>query len=249
MARQHSNAAYAPDDVEDAKRGRPRVSTQPWAHDRGLEYMGSSLPGAFSPVMPIWQDYVFNLARGSLSPTRFGYVANELDEIGLDDSRTVFLLYGCTVLAVRIFGARIPDRFGPLTSGSLALSAAAAGLVVVAAVHSPAGLYAGTFVFSLGMSLLYPAMLTLALTGVPERERGSAVGTISSFFDLSQGLGAAILGAAVAVAGYRGAFVGAAAMSVVGLVLLRSGIDRRTTAPVDHGAASAAREHVEPEPT
>ena len=177
------------------------------------------------------------------------FVPLYVDEIGLTDSRAVFLLYGCTVLAVRIFGARIPDRFGPLASGSLAMTASATGLVLIAAVHSPLGLYLGTFVFSLGMSLLYPAMLTLALTGVPERERGSAVGTISSFFDLSQGLGAAILGAAVAVAGYRGAFVGAAAMAVVGVVLLRSGIDRRTSAPVDHDAASAAREHVEPEPT
>ena len=180
------------------------------------------------------------------------FVPLYVDEIGLQDSRAVFLLYGCTVLAVRIFGARIPDRFGPLASGSLAMSASAAGLVVIAAVHSPMGLYLGTFVFSLGMSLLYPAMLTLALTGVPERERGSAVGTISSFFDLSQGLGAVILGAAVALAGYRGAFVGAAAMAVLGVVLLRSGIDRRTTAPTDHDAATAAREHVEhvePEPT
>jgi len=177
------------------------------------------------------------------------FVPLYVDEIGLTDSRAVFLLYGCTVLAVRIFGARIPDRFGPLASGSVAMTASAAGLVLVAAVHSPLGLYLGTFVFSLGMSLLYPAILTLALTGVPERERGSAVGTISSFFDLSQGLGAAILGAAVAVAGYRGAFLGAAAMAVLGLVLLRGGIDRRTSAPVDHEAASAAREHVEPEPT
>lgn len=177
------------------------------------------------------------------------FVPLYVDEIGLADSRAVFLLYGCTVLAVRIFGARIPDRFGPLASGSLAMTASASGLVLIAAIHSPFGLYLGTFVFSLGMSLLYPAMLTLALTGVPERERGSAVGTISSFFDLSQGLGAAILGAAVAVAGYRGAFVGAAAMAVLGVVLLRSGIDRRTAAPVDHTAAAAAREHVEPEPT
>jgi MFS family permease len=177
------------------------------------------------------------------------FVPLYVGELGMDDSRAVFLLYGCTVLAVRIFGARIPDRFGPLASGSLAMSASAAGLVVIAAVPTSWGLYLGTFVFSLGMSLLYPAMLTLALTGVPERERGSAVGTISSFFDLSQGLGAALLGAAVALAGYRGAFLGAAAMAVLGVVLLRSGIDRRTAAPTDHDAAAAAREHVEPEPT
>jgi hypothetical protein len=85
VGRTHSYAAYAPDDVTDAKRGHPEVSLQPWATARGLEYMGSTLPGAFSPVMPIWQDYVFNLCRGTFAPGRYGYVAHELDEVGLDD--------------------------------------------------------------------------------------------------------------------------------------------------------------------
>lgn len=85
MGRTHSYAAYAPDDVADARRGHPEVSLQPWATAHGLEYLGTSLPGAFSPVLPTWQDYVFNLSRGSLAPGRYGYVAHELHEVGLDD--------------------------------------------------------------------------------------------------------------------------------------------------------------------
>jgi MFS family permease len=176
------------------------------------------------------------------------FVPLYVGEIDMEDSSGVFLLYGCTILAVRILGARIPDRIGPLRAGTIATVTAAAGMVVIAAVESPAGLYAGTFVFSLGMSLLYPAMLTLALTGVPPRERGSAVGTISSFFDLSQGLGAAVLGGSVALSGYRGAFVTSAILAFVGAALLRGGIDRRTKDPIDPDAAELARQHVEPEP-
>lgn len=176
------------------------------------------------------------------------FVPLYVGDVGLEDSSGVFLLYGCTILAVRILGAKIPDRVGPLRAGSAATAAVAVGLVVIAVFQTPLGLYAGTFVFSCGMSLLYPAMLTLALTGVPDNERGSAVGTISSFFDLSQGIGAALLGLTVALSGYRGAFLTAAALAVVGLVLLRSGIDRRAGGPTDHAAAAAAREHLEPEP-
>ena len=58
----------------------------------------------------------------------------------------------------------------------------------------PAGLFVGTSLFAAGMSLLYPAMLLLALDRAPDTERASVVGTFSSFFDLSQGLGALILG-------------------------------------------------------
>lgn len=176
------------------------------------------------------------------------FVPLYVDELGMEDSSGVFLLYGCTVLAVRILGARIPDRIGPLRAGSFATVASAAGLLVVAAAGSSVGLHVGTFVFALGMSLLYPAVLTLALTGVPERERGAAVGTVSSFFDLSQGLGAALLGIAVGLAGHRGAFVTAAAFSLLGLALLRSRVGHRGGGEVDHEAAAAAREQVEREP-
>ena len=178
----------------------------------------------------------------------FAFVPLYVDELGMEDSSGVFLLYGCTVLAVRILGARIPDRIGPLRAGSFATVASAAGLLVVAAAGSSVGLHVGTFVFALGMSLLYPAVLTLALTGVPERERGAAVGTVSSFFDLSQGLGAALLGIAVGLAGHRGAFVTAAAFSLLGLALLRSRVGHRGGGEVDHEAAAAAREQVEREP-
>ena len=40
---------------------------------------------------------------------------------------------------------------------------------------------------------MYPALLLLALDGVTDAERASVVGTFSSFFDLSQGLGAFIV--------------------------------------------------------
>ncbi len=171
-----------------------------------------------------------------------------VSDVGLEDSSSVFLLYGCTILLVRILGAKIPDRIGPLRAGTLSTAAAATGLIVIAFVETKVGLYLGTIIFSIGMSLLYPSVLTLALTGVPDSQRGSAVGTISSFFDLSQGIGAAVLGVSVKIGGYRAGFSLAALSAVAALVLLRSGIDPRTRGPVDHQAATAAREYLEPDP-
>ena len=168
------------------------------------------------------------------------FVPLYVSQIGMADSRGVFLLYGCLILAVRILGARLPDRLGSLRAGTAATGLAAVGLVVMAVFATPFGLYAGTAVFSIGMSLLYPSLLTLALTGVPETERASAVGTVSSFFDASQGLGALILGGVAAVAGYRGAFVAGAVLALAGMVMLRSGVDPRTRGPVDAVAVAAA---------
>ncbi|MGH8983040.1 MAG: MFS transporter, partial [Acidimicrobiia bacterium] len=122
---------------------------------------------------------------------------------------------------------RLPDVLGPRRAGTGALVTTAAGLAVMAAWRSPAGLLVGTAVFAAGMSLLYPALLLLALDSAPDAERASVVGTFSSFFDLSQGLGALMLGGVAELAGYRGAFAAAAGLALVGLVVLRGGMRGR----------------------
>ena len=133
----------------------------------------------------------------------------------------VFLVYGILIMTVRLLGARIPDRLGARNSGGLALVLTASGILVVAAVPSAVGLLGGTAVFACGMSLLYPAMLVLALTGIGDTERASVVGTFSSFFDASAGFGAILAGAVASIAGYRGAFAVTGLSCAVGLVLLR----------------------------
>ena len=55
------------------------------------------------------------------------------------------------------------------------------------------------------------------------------VGTFSSFFDLSQGLGAFMAGTVVHFTGDRGAFTTGAICALGGLVLLRSGTASRAT--------------------
>ena len=55
-----------------------------------------------------------------------------------------------------------------------------------------------------------------------DSDRASVVGTFSSFFDASQGVGAFICGAVVAVVGNRGAFTTGAVCAAAGLVLLRA---------------------------
>jgi MFS family permease len=124
------------------------------------------------------------------------------------------------VLAVRILGARLPDRLGPVRASSLALSAIASGIGAVAAVPTVTGLWVGTVLLAVGMSLLFPALFTLAVNGAPDGERSHAVGSFSLFFDLSQGLGAPILGLIVTLTGAeRPAFLAAALVALVGLVI------------------------------
>jgi predicted MFS family arabinose efflux permease len=72
------------------------------------------------------------------------------------------------------------------------------------------------------MSFMYPALLLLALQRGTELDRASVVATVSSFFDLSQGLGAFVCGAVAALAGNRGAFATGVVTALLGLALLRT---------------------------
>lgn len=155
------------------------------------------------------------------------FLALHLDDLGIDDAGPYFLLYGVSVLVVRIVGARIPDRFGAGRTTTVSLLSVAAGMAVIAAVDAPGAIFAGTLIFSAGMSLLFPALFGLAINTAPAAERSHAVGTFSLFFDLSQGLGAPVLGLFVDLAGTdRAAFVVAGLVALVGLVMARVRLPR-----------------------
>jgi MFS family permease len=141
-------------------------------------------------------------------------------DIGMDGSRLVLLLFAAVVVGIRSLGARIPDRLGPTRATRAALCWSAAGLALVGAWRTPAGLAAGTVLFAVGVALLTPAVMTLAVQRVAPRERGAVLGTTSAFLDLAIGLGPAALGFLAAAAGRPGTFLAGAAVAAAGLLLL-----------------------------
>jgi predicted MFS family arabinose efflux permease len=141
-------------------------------------------------------------------------------DLGMGGSRVVLLLFAAVVVGIRGVGARIPDRLGPARATRIALALSAAGLAMVGAWRTPAGLVAGTAVFATGVALLTPAVMTLAVQGVGPRERGAVIGTTSSFLDLAIGLGPAALGLVVAAAGRPATFLASAAVAGAGLLMV-----------------------------
>ena len=137
-------------------------------------------------------------------------------DIGLADTGPVFFAYAGIVLAIRIFGAKLPDRLGWRRASTIALVAVAAGAAVIAVWASVVAVWVAAGCLAVGMSLLYPALFSAALQDVPEHERSQAVGTFSLFFDLSQGVGAPLLGVVVALSSERGAFAVAALVGASG---------------------------------
>jgi MFS family permease len=152
----------------------------------------------------------------------FAFLPLYAPEAGLEGSRLLFLLFSVVVIAVRSAGARIPDRIGPRRASLGALICTAAGMFALATLSGAAGVITGTVVLAVGQALAFPALMTLAMRGVPAAERGSLVGTFTAFVEVAFGLGPVLLGFVAAGFGFRGAFLAGGVVALGGLFLLPS---------------------------
>ena len=161
------------------------------------------------------------------------FIALYGEKIGVHDVGPVFFVYAGTVLLIRVFGARLPDRLGWRRASSIALVSVGGGALVLAVWASAASVWIAALAMAVGMSLLFPALFSAAVAGVPEDQRSQAVGTFSLFFDLANGLGAPVLGLVVVLASYRGAFLAAALVAGCGVFAQLSLSRRRAAAGID----------------
>lgn len=142
-------------------------------------------------------------------------------EVGLDDVGVVFTIASLTIVVVRLAFGRVPDMIGPIRAGSGALILTAVAAAVVAFWAEPAGLYVGAALLACGLSLQSPSFMALAVEGVSERERGSAMATYTGFFDVANAIVGPSIGLIVVGFDYRVAFLSAGAMSLIALAILR----------------------------
>jgi MFS family permease len=141
-------------------------------------------------------------------------------QLGLGGSRYVFALFSIVVLSIRTLGAKLPDAVGVRLAASASLLASIAGLVVIGTWGTVAGLLVGTVIAAVGQALAFPALMSMALRDAPESERGSVVGTFTSFFDIGFGLGPLTMGLVAAAYGYRAVFLASAVVAATGLWIL-----------------------------
>ena len=140
-------------------------------------------------------------------------------DLGLPSSGWLLFLFAAVVVAIRSLGARLPDRLGAAPATRMALTFATVGLATIGLWRSTPGLVSGTIALAVGVALATPAIMMLALDGVPANERGSVMGTVSMSLDLAIGLGPATLGLVAATFGRADLFLAAALVAAAGLVV------------------------------
>jgi predicted MFS family arabinose efflux permease len=209
--------------------GRPRGEEHALTPERRLSR------AAFGPGTVLALGFVGTIAFTTFLPlyTR---------EIGLAGSQRVYLTYAAVILVVRTVGGRLPDMLGSFRAGTVATALTALGLVLIASTPEPVALYLGTAALAAGVALQYPALLTMSVNRVPERERTVAAATFTMFFDLAQGLGGAVLGQVATLGGIRLSYLAAAVCALMALVVRRTWGRTSPSRQIDAGASTSAKD-------
>ena len=142
------------------------------------------------------------------------------EELGLDGVGGYLALFALVVIGLRIVGARLPDRVGAGRLSGSALVLSASGMAIAGAFPSEVGLWVATVVFAAGVAFTFPAIVALAVHGVPAAERGAVVGTTSLFLDVAFGLSPALLGLLAGASGYPATFLVSSVVAAIGAAYL-----------------------------
>lgn len=87
--RQHGFAAFAPEDVADARAGRPSGDLREYGAARGLAWLDRARPLGFAAASPGFDEYRFSVLRGTLPGGRYGVLMHQLMEVPVTGSPNV----------------------------------------------------------------------------------------------------------------------------------------------------------------
>jgi hypothetical protein len=132
-----------------------------------------------------------------------------------------FLVYSVLCLSLRFVGARLPERLGLGNALMAALVGISGGLLLLALLDHPSGVYLGTAVLAFGMALLYPSLMAFAVNSVTEPERARVLASFTMFFEVGTVVGGLLLGSVARFGGEQGAFAGGAILAASGIWVLR----------------------------
>lgn len=152
-----------------------------------------------------------------------GFIVLHLASRGTGHGAAVFTAFAFAVVGQRLLAGRLPDVLGARRTAFGAGLAEAVGLTTIALAESLPAAVAGALVMGTGFSLLYPSLALMVVDAAGDERRGSALGGFTAFFDIGMGLGAPMVGAIVAVAGYAAGFWTGVACALAGAALTAAG--------------------------
>lgn len=125
------------------------------------------------------------------------------EQRGLGNPGLLFSAFALAGLVVRWGAGRLADALGRRLVAAPALGLAGGGLVLLAVAESTLGMVVAGAVYGAGFGAAQPVLLAMAADRVPPEERGRAMGTLYTAWELGIVTGAVALGLFVRLVGYQ----------------------------------------------
>ena len=153
-------------------------------------------------------------------PAVTAYLPLYARSIGIGNIGLYYVLAGITSILMRPLLGQKSDAMGRGPSIAFGLISQLVGLLMIASASSlPLILLGGVFM-SLGSAMNSSATTALAMDQAAPEARGRSMATFSMSFQIGLGLGAILAGGLADAVGFKGMYVGAMVITLVGLCLL-----------------------------
>lgn len=146
--------------------------------------------------------------------------------INVEAYEIFFITYTFSIIAVRVFGGWIPDKYGKKKASVPAFFVYAASIIALGFTTNWIGLLISGILFGLGHGLFYPAIYALVIDLSSEIDRGKAISICSVSFTFGGMMGVFIYGVVAENWGFPLMFEIMGVVSVIGfLIFTFSGTD------------------------
>lgn len=139
--------------------------------------------------------------------------------ISVDQYEIFFIAYTLSVIAIRIFGGWIPDKYGKKKASIPAFFVYAASILLLGFADNWIELLLSGALFGMGHGLFYPAVYALVIDLTSEIERGKAISICSVSFTSGGMLGVFIYGVVADLWGFQMMFEILGGATVIGFLI------------------------------
>lgn len=187
--------------------------------------------GLFEPAVlaPALIVILFMMVYGAVQ----SFVLLYADEQDIARKGLYFTVFALAVLASRLFGGRMADRYGRWAVVLPAMALGAGAMLVLAVASSLPSLLLAGVLFGLSFGAAHPALTALAVDLVRPERRGAGMATFTSAFELGIGGGSILMGFVAAATSYSAMFALCAAFPALALLYgIGWGRRRQAVAPL-----------------
>ena len=172
--------------------------------------------------LELWDWRVVHAAL-SLGVVAFGYggitshVALLSRERGIHPESLFFTVFAIATVLIRLFTARLGDRFGPKVLLYPSFVAMPLAFFVLARSSDRLGMIAAAALFGAGLGASFPAFMTFIVGNTGEEQRARTFGSVILAFDTGIGVGSITIGAIASRIGFDAAFTIAAVIACLSI--------------------------------